>query len=161
MRFDSVLGHQVIFCGVHLMVGFQPSKLIARVRFSHPAPIFSRCGEMVSLLVWDQGAQVRFLPPRPQVLDNSKAYKEFTMNDGGKGSKARPFSVSQHDYDNRWDAIFARELQEKALDELVRISERLGLYDGDYKDKDFIEKSANTILEMPGTMGSAKIILKE
>ena len=26
---------------------------------------FSRCGEMVSLLVWDQGAQVRFLPPRP------------------------------------------------------------------------------------------------
>jgi hypothetical protein len=83
------------------------------------------------------------------------------MNDGGKGSKARPFSVSQHEYDNRWDAIFARELQEKALDELVRENERLGLYDDDFKAKDFIEKNANTILEMPGTMGSAKVMLKD
>ena len=32
------------------------------------------------------------------------------MNDGGKGSKARPFSVSQEEYDKRWDAIFQRDL---------------------------------------------------
>jgi len=80
------------------------------------------------------------------------------MSNDGKGSKARPFSVSQHEYDTRWDAIFARELQEKALDELVRESERLGLYDIPIVEKDFI--NANTILEMPGTIGSAKVILK-
>jgi len=32
------------------------------------------------------------------------------MNDGGKGSKPRPFSVSQEEYDKRWDAIFQRDL---------------------------------------------------
>jgi hypothetical protein len=31
------------------------------------------------------------------------------MSDGGKGSKARPFSVTQDEYDNRWNAIFQRE----------------------------------------------------
>jgi hypothetical protein len=81
------------------------------------------------------------------------------MNDGGKGSKVRPFSVSQHEYDTRWDAIFSRDLQEKALDELVRESERLGLYDIPIAEKDFI--NANTILEMPGTMGGAKVLLKD
>ena len=30
----------------------------------------------------------------------------------GKGSKARPFSVSQHEFDNRWDAIFRKSPQE-------------------------------------------------
>jgi hypothetical protein len=28
------------------------------------------------------------------------------MNDGGKGSKQRPLSVTQQEYENRWDAIF-------------------------------------------------------
>jgi hypothetical protein len=58
------------------------------------------------------------------------------MSDGGKGSKPRPFSVSQHEYDNRWDNIFSRDLKEeekdkreKALDEMVRISQEMGLYD--------------------------------
>ncbi len=32
------------------------------------------------------------------------------MSDGGKGSKPRPFSVSQDEYDKRWDAIFGRDL---------------------------------------------------
>ena len=32
------------------------------------------------------------------------------MNDGGKGSKPRPFSVSQDEYATRWDAIFQRDL---------------------------------------------------
>jgi hypothetical protein len=56
------------------------------------------------------------------------------MSDGGKGSKPRPFSVTQHEYDNRWDAIFGRDLKEK-------------------------EKELT--LEMPGTIGGAKVIFKE
>jgi hypothetical protein len=43
----------------------------------------------------------------------------------GKGSSPRPFSVSQEEYANRWDAIFGRDIKEdqktkddeKALDE--------------------------------------------
>jgi hypothetical protein len=43
----------------------------------------------------------------------------------GKGSSPRPFSVSQEEYANRWDAIFGRDLtddpkvkeDEQALDE--------------------------------------------
>jgi len=75
------------------------------------------------------------------------------MSDGGKGSKPRPFSVTQHEYDNRWDAIFGRDLKEKekrenALDEMVRINQELGLYD-------------DLTLEMPGTIGGAKVIFKE
>lgn len=32
-------------------------------------------------------------------------------SDGGKGSSPRPFSVSQEEYDKRWDAIFGRDLE--------------------------------------------------
>ena len=31
------------------------------------------------------------------------------MSDGGKGSRPRPFSVSQQEFDNRWDAIFKKD----------------------------------------------------
>ena len=31
----------------------------------------------------------------------------------GKGSAPRPFSVSNEEYANRWDAIFGRDLQTK------------------------------------------------
>jgi hypothetical protein len=31
------------------------------------------------------------------------------MSDGGKGSKPRPYSVSDQEYAARWDAIFARD----------------------------------------------------
>jgi hypothetical protein len=46
----------------------------------------------------------------------------MAMSDGGKGSSPRPFSVSNEDYANRWDAIFQRDkLKEepigKALEE--------------------------------------------
>jgi hypothetical protein len=34
------------------------------------------------------------------------------MSDGGKGSSPRPFSVSQDEYEKRWDAIFQRDLKE-------------------------------------------------
>ena len=33
----------------------------------------------------------------------------YGPSDGGKGSKPRPFSVSQEEYDNRWDVIFGKD----------------------------------------------------
>jgi hypothetical protein len=32
-----------------------------------------------------------------------------------KGSRARPFSVSQAEWDSRWDAIFSRDLKEENM----------------------------------------------
>lgn len=66
------------------------------------------------------------------------------MSDGGKGSRPRPFSVAQQEYDRRWDAIFSRDLKddntgtnkdelydvlttEDALDKLARVNDELGL----------------------------------
>lgn len=31
------------------------------------------------------------------------------MNDGGKGSKPRPYSVDQKTFDNNWDKIFGKK----------------------------------------------------
>jgi len=59
------------------------------------------------------------------------------MSDGGKGSKPRPISVSDLEYASRWDAIFATDQkvkQEWALEEMVRISQEMGLYD-EFEDK--------------------------
>jgi DNA-directed RNA polymerase subunit RPC12/RpoP len=36
------------------------------------------------------------------------------MSDGGKGSRPRPLSVTQEQYDNRWDYIFSREKHKPA-----------------------------------------------
>lgn len=33
-------------------------------------------------------------------------------NEAGKGSRPRPFSVSQEEYDTRWEAIFGRDNKE-------------------------------------------------
>jgi hypothetical protein len=42
-------------------------------------------------------------------------------HEAGKGSRSRPFSVSQTEYDTRWDAIFRRDglddNSEKTVDE--------------------------------------------
>ena len=66
-----------------------------------------------------------------------------------KGSSPRPYSVSQETFANNFDAIFRkpdpraiedakaedeafeeiRKKREKALDEMVRINQELGLYD--------------------------------
>lgn len=68
------------------------------------------------------------------------------MSDGGKGSKARPFSVSDIEYADRWDAIFAKdkkpELKEVVehsshkmltevdpLQKLTDINQQFGLYE--------------------------------
>ena len=38
--------------------------------------------------------------------------------DGGKGSAPRPYSVTQEEYDKRWDAIFGKDIpDEDDLDE--------------------------------------------
>ena len=60
------------------------------------------------------------------------------MSDGGKGSAPRPFSVSQEEYNNRWDAIFKS---------------------GEAKSKSEAKRIAT--MEMPGTIGTAKIVLPE
>ena len=81
------------------------------------------------------------------------------MSDGGKGSAPRPFSVSQEEFSNNFDAIFrknikaaeeihsdkgyqlgnkedqeafAKKRQEAALDEMVRISQEMNLYDDEF-----------------------------
>lgn len=41
------------------------------------------------------------------------------MSDGGKGCKPRPFSVSQEEYDKRWDTIFQRDLPKEEAVEKV------------------------------------------
>jgi hypothetical protein len=59
------------------------------------------------------------------------------MSDAGKGSKPRPIKVSDQEYELRWDAIFGRDQkakQEAALDEMVRLSQEMGLYD-EFDDK--------------------------
>ena len=38
------------------------------------------------------------------------------MSDGGKGSKPRPFSVAQEQYEARWDLIFGRDKGQKESD---------------------------------------------
>jgi hypothetical protein len=35
------------------------------------------------------------------------------MSDGGKGSRPRPFNISQQEYENRWEYIFGRDLKEE------------------------------------------------
>lgn len=39
------------------------------------------------------------------------------MSDGGKGSKPRPFSVTQEEYDNRWAMIFQKDLPKEETKE--------------------------------------------
>ena len=39
----------------------------------------------------------------------NKSFHRGNYGDGGKGSKARPFSVSQNEFDNRWDLIFKKD----------------------------------------------------
>jgi hypothetical protein len=67
----------------------------------------------------------------------------LNMSDGGKGSKPRPFSIAQEQYEERWDLIFGREKGQKerdkefdkiqdALERKAENARELGLnYDGD------------------------------
>lgn len=40
----------------------------------------------------------------------------MTKSDGGKGSSPRPYSVTQQEYDARWDMIFGRDKDAKVRD---------------------------------------------
>jgi hypothetical protein len=45
-------------------------------------------------------------------------------HEAGKGSRPRPFSVSQAEWDSRWDAIFSRDLKEedkKSVDTVQKV----------------------------------------
>ena len=76
----------------------------------------------------------------------SKEHQGVTMSDGGKGSKPRPFSVSDIEYADRWEAIFHKDKKpelrevveydshkmltaENHLQALADENQRLGLYD--------------------------------
>jgi hypothetical protein len=43
----------------------------------------------------------------------------MSKSDGGKGSSPRPFSVSQDEYNKRWDTIFGRDLEQEEEQEEV------------------------------------------
>lgn len=45
------------------------------------------------------------------------------MSDGGKGSRPRPFSVSQQEFDNRWDAIFGKKKksEQETIEEVSKL----------------------------------------
>ena len=38
-------------------------------------------------------------------------------HEAGKGSKPRPYSISQDEYEKRWDAIFGRDLDKEKTNE--------------------------------------------
>ena len=58
----------------------------------------------------------------------------MTQWHGGKGSKPRPYSVTQEEYDKRWDAIFGRdEPDEDDLEEDVNLDDED--YDADTDEK--------------------------
>lgn len=51
---------------------------------------------------------------------------------GGKGSAPRPYSVTQEEYDKRWDAIFGRDEPEE--DEDAEEWEQLELFEDEDAD---------------------------
>ena len=51
------------------------------------------------------------------------------MSDGGKGSRPRPLSVTQEEYDNRWDYIFRREKNKPA-----DVEDNTGVGKNEYQD---------------------------
>lgn len=47
--------------------------------------------------------------------------------EAGKGSSPRPYSVTQQEYDARWDMIFGRDKTQDALDKKADNARELGL----------------------------------
>jgi hypothetical protein len=47
------------------------------------------------------------------------------MSDGGKGSRPRPYSVSQAEFDNRWDTIFkkGKEMQVRVQEDQNKVGQ--------------------------------------
>ena len=40
-------------------------------------------------------------------------------HEAGKGSRPRPFSIAQDEYEKRWDAIFGRDLEKENTNEEI------------------------------------------
>lgn len=47
----------------------------------------------------------------------------MSKSDGGKGSSPRPYSVTQQEYDSRWDAIFGRDKTKEEKPEEEQLKE--------------------------------------
>ena len=60
------------------------------------------------------------------------------MSDGGKGSKPRPFSVSQEEFGNRFDTIFSKKKKSESekFDEQVIMKSEYYDIDIDPEDPD-------------------------
>jgi hypothetical protein len=58
------------------------------------------------------------------------------MSDGGKGSKPRPFSVSQDEYADRFDAIFGKKKKTDAEKFDEQVVMRNEYYDEDIDPED-------------------------
>lgn len=48
----------------------------------------------------------------------------MSQSDGGKGSKPRPFSITEEEYARRWETIFGREDVEKIIDDAKKYLEQ-------------------------------------
>ena len=62
------------------------------------------------------------------------------MSDGGKGSRPRPFSVAQKEYETRWDAIFGRDLKEEKQED----ASLLHVYDDERLVSKFDKEKTNS-----------------
>ena len=63
------------------------------------------------------------------------------MSNGGKGSKPRPFSVSQEEFDNRFEAIFGKKKNNlpeyelnKSTGEVQKVDDNTGVTKNEYQD---------------------------
>jgi|LauGreDrversion4_2_1035121.scaffolds.fasta_scaffold3520250_1 hypothetical protein len=56
----------------------------------------------------------------------------------GKGSRPRPFSVTQEEYMNRWDAIFGRDLDKKENTDQQRFDKQVVMKE-EFYDLDDLE----------------------
>ena len=58
------------------------------------------------------------------------------MSDGGKGSKPRPFSVAQDEYEKRWDAIFQRDIPKVSPTDTndIRSEDNTGVDKNEFQD---------------------------
>ena len=63
------------------------------------------------------------------------------MSDGGKGSKARPFSVDKETFDNNFDRIFGKKKNalpeyelNKSTGEVQKVEDNTGVTKNEYQD---------------------------
>jgi hypothetical protein len=82
-------------------------------------------------------------------------------SDGGKGSSPRPFSVSQDEYNKRWDAIFGRDLEEQQEEEVLEEDEDDSLKCLRCGGVDTMYVAPNGLYRVCGQCGNAERILHD